>query len=131
MNESWDIADYLENNYPETFLFGGDAGRGLFINAWTNSTLHPALIKCVLAISMTGSIQWIDYFRESREKRFGKTIEECDARQLRREVRPGPHTASHDPQIRKLDRRRRPCLRRLLDLCRFPMVPHYVTCRNR
>ena len=30
MNESWDIADYLENNYPEKpSLFGGDAGRAL------------------------------------------------------------------------------------------------------
>ena len=80
MNESWNIADYLENNYPEKpSLFGGDAGRAVtgFINAWTNSTLHPALIKCVLAdIYDRLDPMDLDYFRESREKRFGKTIEE-------------------------------------------------------
>ncbi len=52
MNESWDIADYLEETYPDKpSLFGGEASRAVtgFINAWTNSTLHPALIMCVLA----------------------------------------------------------------------------------
>lgn len=80
MNQSWDIADYLEQTYPDTpSLFGGDAGRAVtgFIDAWTNSTLHPALIRCVIA-DVFDRIDDADktYFRENREKRFGKTIEE-------------------------------------------------------
>tara|TARA_Y100000739_G_C20475681_1_gene403492 strand:+ start:29 stop:718 length:690 start_codon:yes stop_codon:yes gene_type:complete len=80
MNESWDIADYLEETYPDKpSLFGGEASRAVtgFINAWTNSTLHPALIMCVLA-DIYDRIDPMDvhYFRESREKRFGKTLEE-------------------------------------------------------
>ena len=79
MNESWDIANYLEKTYPETpSLFGGNAGRAVtgFINAWTNSTLHPALIMCVLP-DIYDRLDPMDheYFRESREKRFGMTIE--------------------------------------------------------
>ena len=79
MNESWDIADYLEKTYTEgPSLFGGDAGRAVtgFINAWTNSTLHPALIMCVLP-DIHDRLDRMDhaYFRESREKRFGMTIE--------------------------------------------------------
>jgi glutathione S-transferase len=80
INQSWDIADYLEQTYPATpSLFGGDAGRAVtgFINAWTNATLHPALIRCVIA-DVFDRIDEADkaYFRENREKRFGKTIEE-------------------------------------------------------
>ena len=79
MNESWDIADYLEKTYPEgPSLFGGEAGRAVtgFINAWTNSTLHPALIMGVLP-DIHDRLDRMDhaYFRESREKRFGMTIE--------------------------------------------------------
>ena len=79
MNESWDIADYLENTYPDRpSLFGGDAGRAVtgFINAWANSTLHPGLIVCVLPdiYDRLDPVD-LDYFRESREKRFGQTIE--------------------------------------------------------
>jgi len=85
MNQSWDIADYLEQSYPDTpSLFGGDAGRAVtaFINAWTNSTLHPALIRCVIA-DVFDRIDDTDkaYFREDREKRFGKTIEELRGEQ--------------------------------------------------
>ncbi|MBO89149.1 MAG: glutathione S-transferase [Rickettsiales bacterium] len=80
MNESWEIANYLEETYPDRpSLFGGEASRAVtgFINAWTNSTLHPALIMCVLT-DIYERIDPIDvhYFRESREKRFGKTLEE-------------------------------------------------------
>ena len=107
MNESWDIADYLENIYPEKpSLFGGDAGRAVtgFINAWTNSTLHPALIKCVLAdIYDRLDPMDLDYFRESREKRFGKTIEEMrdgQAAALRSATRPSHRFArSSNPKI--------------------------------
>ena len=85
MNQSWDIADYLEQAYPDTpSLFGGDAGHAVtgFINAWTNSNLHPALIRCVIA-DVFDRIDDADkaYFREDREKRFGKTIEELRGEQ--------------------------------------------------
>ena len=76
---SWEIANYLEENYPDApSLFGGEAGRAVtgFINAWADSTLHPGLIRCILP-DIFDRIDDTDknYFRESREKRFGMTIE--------------------------------------------------------
>lgn len=77
---SWDIANYLEETYPNhPSLFGGDAGRAVtgFINAWCDSTLHPTMIKCIIA-DVYDRIDETDkaYFRESREKRFGMSMED-------------------------------------------------------
>ncbi len=80
INDSWDIACYLEEAYPDTpSLFGGPVGRGLahHLNWWTNAVLHPAIIHTVL-LDIHDSLTPEDqaYFRESREKRFGKPLEE-------------------------------------------------------
>ncbi len=43
VNDSWDIADYLEDTYADRpALFGGDVGRGgaQFISAWTPCGRH-------------------------------------------------------------------------------------------
>src|SRR5438552_16759715 len=45
--DSTSIADYLETRYPQRpSLFGGEAGRALtrFVQNWTGTVLHPALI---------------------------------------------------------------------------------------
>ena len=82
---SWAIANHLEDAYPDRpSLFGGTAGRAVtgFINAWADSTLHPALVRCLVP----DVFERLDpkdkaYFRESREARFGTTIEQLRARQ--------------------------------------------------
>jgi len=83
--DSWEIANYLEEKYPDApSLFGGVAGRAVtaFINAWADATLHPALIRCILP-DVFDRIDDMDknYFRASRETRFGMTIEAMRERQ--------------------------------------------------
>jgi glutathione S-transferase len=80
INDSWDIACYLEETYPgNPSLFGGPVGQGLanHLNWWTNAVLHPAIVQTVL-IDIHDSLDPEDqaYFRESRESRFGKPLED-------------------------------------------------------
>ena len=81
--DSTDIADYLETMYPERpSLFGGVSGRALtnFILYWAVNTLHIGLIGfIVLDIHNALDPADRDYFRSSREKRFGKSLEEVQA----------------------------------------------------
>lgn len=81
--DSWAIANFLEQNYPDRpSLFGGESGPALtaFINAWVDTALHPALIGLiVLDIHDHLLPEDQDYFRRSREQRFGKTLEQVQA----------------------------------------------------
>jgi glutathione S-transferase len=83
VSDSWKIACYLEDAYPDRpSLFGSHEGRGAmrFINCWTDATLHPAMVRTIL-YDIYESLDEADkpYFRESREKRFGKTLEDVAA----------------------------------------------------
>jgi len=78
--DSWAIVNYLEDSYPDRpSIFGDSGGKAFaeFIMHWANTQLHPPLIKLIL-----GDIFKIvlpedqPYFRESREKRFGMTLEQ-------------------------------------------------------
>ncbi|CAB3700090.1 MAG: glutathione S-transferase family protein [Achromobacter sp.] len=75
VSDSWRIACYLEDTFPERpSLFGGDGGRAvsLFANSWADTTLVPVLARLLLpAIHGLIHEQDKDYFRASREKRFG------------------------------------------------------------
>lgn len=75
VSDSWQIACYLEDTFPERpSLFGGDTGRALslFVNGWADTTLVPVLARLLLP-EIHGLIREDDkeYFRTSREKRFG------------------------------------------------------------
>lgn len=77
--DSWAIANYLEDSYPDRpSLFGGEAGRALsrFYNGWADSFLQPGLIRFVL-LDIWRHVLDKDkaYFRRSREERFGATLE--------------------------------------------------------
>jgi glutathione S-transferase len=77
--DSWAIANHLEDSYPDRpSLFGGAAGRGLarFFNEWTAASLHLGIIRLVLA-DIDAVLRPVDqaYFRQSREARFGMTLE--------------------------------------------------------
>lgn len=75
VNDSWDIACYLEDTYPDhPTLFGSDMGRAeaLFINAWTQQIQNPGLINIVLWDAFQAvDPEDRDWWREDREKRFG------------------------------------------------------------
>jgi glutathione S-transferase len=79
VHDSSSIADYLENRYPERPLFDGETGRALtrFVQNWTETVLQPGLIGFVV-LDIHRHIGPDDqaYFRQSREERFGRTLEE-------------------------------------------------------
>jgi glutathione S-transferase len=80
VSDSWAIANYLEDTYPERpSLFGGAGGRALgrFVNSWADAVMLPALIRLVL-LDIHAHVHEKDraYFRASREKRFGVKLEE-------------------------------------------------------
>ncbi len=77
--DSWVIAEYLEESHANRpSLFGGAPGRALsrFYNNWTNMVLQPGLIRFV-ALDVLNHLHEKDkaYFRQSREQRFGQTLE--------------------------------------------------------
>ncbi|QYJ19645.1 glutathione S-transferase family protein [Achromobacter sp. ES-001] len=76
VSDSWRIACYLEDTFPERrSLFNGAGGRAvsLFANAWADTTLVPVLARLLLpAIHGLIHEKDKDYFRASREKRFGR-----------------------------------------------------------
>jgi glutathione S-transferase len=79
VSDSWAIACYLEDAYPDRpSLFGGEGGRGMarFIAAWTDGVLHPLVARCVVKdIHDVIAPEDQAYFRASREARFGVTLE--------------------------------------------------------
>jgi glutathione S-transferase len=77
--DSWRIAEYLEDRYPDSpSLFGGVGGRGAarMINSWGDVVLNGALSR-LLIVDILNHLEPGEraYFRESREKRFGMTLE--------------------------------------------------------
>ena len=60
-------------------MFGGSVGQAeaLFIKFWCEQTIHPVILRIIL-LDVFRHIHEKDkaYFRESREKRFGMTLEE-------------------------------------------------------
>lgn len=81
--DSFTIAEYLEDTYPDhPSLFGGEGGRAMarFVESWSQSMIHTALMPVVL-LDIFGRLQPEDqaYFRASREPRLGRTLEEAGA----------------------------------------------------
>ena len=105
VHDSSAIADYLEEQYsdrPE--LFPGAAARGLskFVQNWTETVLQAWLVRFLL-LDIWKHIGPDDqaYFRESREARFGATLE--DVVKDRESLLPG-FRASLDPLRRTVER---------------------------
>lgn len=81
--DSFEIARYLDRTYPDRpTLFGGAGGEAMarFIERWSQTTLHPYLGAAALT-DIHARLAPVDqaYFRESREKRYGKSIEDVSA----------------------------------------------------
>jgi len=83
VSDSWSIACYLEAHYPERpTLFGGATGQAhaRLINTWADSAvLGPAARFVVRDIVDVIDPKDRDYFRSSREQRFGTTLEAVQA----------------------------------------------------
>jgi len=83
--DSWDIANYLEDNFPEApSLFGGDAGKAYanFFNFVSFYNLIIPLFQTLVYDIFEGLDEKDrDYFRTSREARIGKSLEEAHAQQ--------------------------------------------------
>lgn len=83
VSDSWRIAEYLEASYPDRpSLFAGQAGLNLtrFVNSFSDTVLAPLLAR-VLIMDIHRCLAPADqpYFRESREARFGMTLEQMVA----------------------------------------------------
>ena len=81
--DSWVIANYLEDRYPDRpSLFGGEGGRamGRMLNWWADVTVNAGIFPMIIA-DVPDHLAPADaaYFRSTREARFGKTLEEMSA----------------------------------------------------
>ncbi|WP_374765088.1 glutathione S-transferase N-terminal domain-containing protein [Yunchengibacter salinarum] len=87
VSDSAVIARYLDDHYPDHPLLGVDAARGMaaFIENWVDGTLvaqiFPMIAKDIVALL---DEEDRTYFRETREPRLGKTLEEAAAEQPER-----------------------------------------------
>lgn len=79
--DSWQIAEYLDTAYDlHPPLLGGTPAHLRFLNAWTDAVVHPLIARIVLKdIHDVLAPEDLDYFRQSRERAFGKTLEEIVA----------------------------------------------------
>ena len=80
LSDSWAIALHLEDSVTNgRSLFGGEKGKAhaLFINNWAGFGLQPLLLQ-IMILELFERLQDRDkaYFRESREKRFGRSLED-------------------------------------------------------
>ncbi len=83
VSDSWEIARYLERTYPQApSLFGGEQGEAMarFTAHWCDGVMLPGMITLLVHdiwLCLDPASQ--GYFRESREKRFGRPLEEIAA----------------------------------------------------
>lgn len=81
VTDSWAIAEYLEDTYPDRpALFPNGRAEARFIKFWTEAVLTGGVAQLVLH-DIFEHLDPVDqpYFRESREKRFGRPLEEVQA----------------------------------------------------
>lgn len=81
--DSWAIANYLEDTYPDRpSLFGGEGGRamGRMLNWWGDTVvlggIFPMIAADIHALLLPADQA---YFRKTREARLGKTLEQAAA----------------------------------------------------
>ena len=76
VSDSWEIAKYLEIEYPHSPSLKLEYGEVLFIKFWAESVLHPEILQLVV-LDIHNNLRPEDqsYFRESREKLLGGPLE--------------------------------------------------------
>jgi len=80
VSDSWDIACYLEEKYPDQpSLFGGPEGKAysVFTRNWLIGTILPVMFHLVVSdIAKLLDEKDVAYFRKTREARLGMTLED-------------------------------------------------------
>jgi glutathione S-transferase len=83
VRDSWKIAEYLEDRYPDLpTLFGGQIGRGVSqaFNTWVDRAVVPAMMPVIVAdIHERVDPRDDAFFREMFEKFLNKTLEQARA----------------------------------------------------
>jgi len=96
--DSWAIAEYLDDRYPDRpSLLGSSTSRAhvRFINAWADGVMMGGIARLIVRDLLdVVAPQDRAYFRESREQRFGTTLE---AVQAGRDTRVGEFRATLSP----------------------------------
>ncbi|WP_104204725.1 glutathione S-transferase N-terminal domain-containing protein [Billgrantia saliphila] len=79
VTDSYEILRYLDRAYPESPLLGDGVAeaRARFFKHYAERSLAPAMMRTII-MDLLNAIdpKDRDYFRETREKRFGRTLEE-------------------------------------------------------
>ena len=82
VHDSWDIARYLDEKYPANPLFEGAQARSLayVFKSWVETALYQPIVRAII-LDLFAALHEKDkaYYRASREKRFGRTLEELGA----------------------------------------------------
>jgi glutathione S-transferase len=82
VNDSWAIAEYLEDTYPDKpSLFGGEGGRGMarLLNNWSDVSVGQIAPFIIADIHDQLDAGDQEYFRRTRERNMGKPLEEVVA----------------------------------------------------
>jgi glutathione S-transferase len=107
--DSWVIANYLEDKFPDRpSLFGGDGGRTIsrLINSWGDIAVIGGIFPMIVADipAHLGAVD-VDYFRKSREARLGRKLEDVTAERdktviaFRRSLEPLRQTLKAQPYL--------------------------------
>ncbi|WP_298852007.1 glutathione S-transferase N-terminal domain-containing protein [uncultured Ruegeria sp.] len=82
VRDSWQIASYLEESYPDYPLFDGVAGKAkaLFVNRWADNALHPLIFRAVIAeqFPLTAGCDKA-FYEERTQRKFEQSVEEIGA----------------------------------------------------
>ena len=82
VHDSWAIAEYLEAKYPAKPLFDSAQAKALafVFKTWVETAIHGPIFRAMV-LDLYAALHEKDkrYFRESREKRFGMTLEQFGA----------------------------------------------------
>ncbi|WP_420430088.1 glutathione S-transferase N-terminal domain-containing protein [Kordiimonas sp.] len=82
VKDSFGIAVYLEETYPDNPLFGGEIAKAQaeVLNVWLNKSVLLGIFPMIVAdIHKKLDAKNAAYFRETREKFLGCTLEEAQA----------------------------------------------------
>lgn len=90
VHDSWQIALYLDETYPENPLMKSDTLRtsARFTKAWVDNAVQPAIFPLIL-FDIYNCIHEKDkdYFRETREKRVGMPLDQvCSDKEKQFEI---------------------------------------------
>ncbi len=82
VSDSWTIAEHLDRRYETPTLFGGAGGQAhaRFVNAWADSVMLGGIARLIVRdILDVVDASDREYFRDSREARFGMPLEDVQA----------------------------------------------------